>query len=248
MLIIFHQETNSMSTAIKLLQNKSKVPSEFDSIARRYDIATWFSNGYMEDLNISASRIPLKGNAILLDLCCGTGKSTLACLNALPNGTITGVDNSIEMLEVAKQKIQNSNVNFLQADAMQLNFEPDTFDVIFMAYGIRNMPDYEKCLAGLNRILKPGGIICFHEYVLNEAWWAKVYWAILGYGFIIPFCTLLTGNFTIFNYLIKSVLKFPSPSNFQKMLTNTGFDQIKFTPLKGWRSPILKTVMAQKAK
>jgi len=235
-----------MNTTASLLQNKSKVPSEFDSIAKRYDIATWFSNGYMDDLNVSTSRIQLKGDERLLDLCCGTGKSTLACLNVLPNGKITGVDNSFEMLEVAKQKIQISNVNFIHADAMQLNFKPETFDVIFMAYGIRNMPDYEKCLSGLSRILKQGGVICFHEYVLDEAWWAKAYWAILGYGFIIPFCTLLTGNFTIFNYLIKSVLNFPTPSNFKEMLQNAGFEQVDFIPLKGWRAPILKTVIAKK--
>lgn len=235
-----------MNTAGILLENKSKVPNEFDSIAKRYDMATWFSNGYMEDLQTSAARIPLKGNEQLLDLCCGTGKSTLACLQVLPNGSITAVDNSKEMLEVAKEKFKHTNIQFQQQDAMQLNFPDNSFDVIFMAYGIRNMPDYEKCLQGLHRILKPGGIICFHEYVLTESWWAKAYWAILGYGFIIPFCTLLTGNFTIFNYLIKSVLKFPAPSHFNTMLERSGFGNVQFLPLNGWRGPILKTVLAYK--
>ncbi len=236
-----------MSATTLLLNNKSKVPTEFDTIAKRYDLATWFSKGYQDDLNLSASRMPLKGDEKLLDLCCGTGKSTLACFKALPNGAITGVDNSAEMLNVAKQKFQNHGVLFLKQDAMNLNFADESFDVVFMAYGIRNMPDYEACLKGIHRILKPNGVICFHEYVLSEGFAAKAYWATLGYGFIVPFCTLLTGNFSIFNYLIKSVLKFPSVANFTGMLQRCGFSNIKVMPLKNWRAPILKTVIATKA-
>src|SRR5690606_6568840 len=199
-----------MNTA-PLIQNKKAVPSEFDKIASRYDIATYLSQGYMDDLRISAERMKLKGNEHLLDLCCGTGKSTLACLEQLPDGTVVAVDNSAEMLTIAENKLSilyPDKISFKLNDAMQLDFPEQTFDAIFMAYGIRNMPDYERCVKNLFKILKPRGIICFHEYSLAENFYAKPYWGIMGYGFIVPFCTLLTANFTIFNYLVKSVMTF----------------------------------------
>lgn len=238
---IFH-----MSNATLLLQNKAEVPNEFNSIAKRYDIATWFSNGYQTDLNTSAERIAQLKCHTALDLCCGTGKSTMALRKAFPKANIIGIDNSKEMLAVAKNKRELEGVQFIQADAMQLNLKEESFDVIFMAYGIRNMPDYELCVTNLKRLLKPGGVICFHEYVLSDGWFSKVYWAILGYGFIVPFCTLLTGNFTIFNYLAKSVLDFPAVSNFEKLLKKKGFSEVKTLAHAGWRAPILKTVIAVK--
>jgi ubiquinone/menaquinone biosynthesis methyltransferase len=237
------------TTATVLLKNKKEVPSEFDKIAKKYDLATYLSQGYMDDLRISAQRMNLKGNETVLDLCCGTGKSTLACLEQVPNGKVVGVDNSKEMLETAKQKLGSAyagKVSFQLQDAMLLDFPDNSFDAIFMAYGIRNMPDYEKCVQNLYRILKPGGTICFHEYSLAENFYAKPYWAVMGYGFIVPFCTLLTGNFTIFNYLVKSVMTFLRPSVFKNLLAANGFKEVNAIPLKSWRKPLLHTFIAKK--
>ncbi len=236
------------TTSTILIEDKSIVPAEFDKIAYRYDLATYFSRGYMDDMRESAKRLNLKGDEKLLDLCCGTGKSTLACIEQLTTGTIIGVDNSIEMLTVAKSKFKEygSRVQFEQQDAMHLTFEENSFDVIFMAYGIRNMPDYELCLQNLKRILKPGGKICFHEYSLADNFYSRPAWIILGYLFLIPFCTLLSGNFTIFHYLVKSVLAFPNPKQFSAMLTKNGFSQVSATPLLEWRRPFMHTFIAVK--
>ncbi|MFI5238110.1 MAG: class I SAM-dependent methyltransferase, partial [Ignavibacteriales bacterium] len=86
------------STPDTLIQNKKEVPSEFDKIAKRYDLATFLSQGYQKDLQTSVDRLNLKGDEYLADLCCGTGKSTIACLNNLPDGRVIGIDNSEGML------------------------------------------------------------------------------------------------------------------------------------------------------
>jgi ubiquinone/menaquinone biosynthesis methyltransferase len=238
------------STSASLIQNKKEVPSEFNRIAKRYDLATFMSQGYQEDLQTSVNRMNLNGNEYLADLCCGTGKSTIACLNNLPNGNVIGVDNSEGMLQAAREKLSikydKEKVTFIQRDVMNLDFENNSLDAIFMAYGIRNMPDFEKCIRNLFHLLKPGGKICFHEYSTSKSFTSKLYWKFLGNFLIIPFAGLTTGSTKIFRYLIKSVETFLSPDEFTNLLKKTGFENINHTPLGSWRKPILHTFLAQK--
>jgi len=238
------------TTPDTLIKNKSKVPSEFNRIAKRYDLATFLSQGYQKDLQTSVDRMNLKGNEYLADLCCGTGKSTIACLNSLPNGKVIGIDNSEGMLQAAREKLipkfGKDKVTFAQQDVMNLDLEDKSLDAIFMAYGIRNMPDFEKCVKNLHRVLKLGGKICFHEYSISKSFISKLYWKILGYFLIIPFAGSTTGSTKIFRYLIKSVETFLSPNEFTALLKKAGFENIKHAPLRSWRKPVLHTFLAQK--
>jgi ubiquinone/menaquinone biosynthesis methyltransferase len=233
-----------------LIQNKKEVPSEFNRIAKRYDLATFLSQGYQADLQTSVDRMNLNGNEYLADLCCGTGKSTIACLNRLSNGKVIGIDNSEGMLEAAREKLipkfDKNKVTFVQQDVMNLDLADNSLDAIFMAYGIRNMPDFEKCVRNLYRVLKPGGKICFHEYSISKSFASKLYWKILGNFLIIPFAGLTTGSTKIFRYLIKSVETFLSPNEFTDLLKKAGFEYIKHTPHGSWRKPVLHTFVAQK--
>ena len=239
-----------VKSATSLLSHKKEVPSTFDHIARRYDFATSLSQGYSIDLKRSAGLMNLKGNEYLLDLCCGTGKSTIHCLNAVPHGRVLAIDNSAEMLAVARanlsKKYGHERVRFLQQDVMELNLPDNSVDAIFMAYGIRNMQNYEKCLQNLYRILKPGGTIGIHEFSLPKGLLYRTYWRALGYTLIIPFSSLITGNFTIFNYLIKSVLHFLSPGELTELMGKTGFESVHAHPQRSWRRYILYTFIAKK--
>ena len=233
-----------------LIQNKKEVPTEFNRIAKRYDLATFLSQGYQKDLQTSVDRMNLKGNEHLADLCCGTGKSTIACLNNLPDGKVIGIDNSEGMLEAAREKLLpkfgKDKVTFVQQDVMNLDLADNSLDGIFMAYGIRNMPDFEKCVRNLNRVLKPGGKICFHEYSISKSFASQFYWKFLGNFLIIPFAGLTTGSTTIFRYLIKSVETFLSPDEFTALLKKTGFENVTHAPLGSWRKLVLHTFIAQK--
>ena len=218
---------NTVFTGTELISDKSAVPFEFNKIAGKYDLATFLNQGYTNDLQRSVDRLELKGNEYAADLCCGTGKSTICLLKNLPQGKVLGIDNSKEMLNQAVKKysdrIRSDRLEFQVQDVMNLNLPDNCLDIIFMAYGIRNMPDYEKCLANLFRILKPGGKICFHEYSLNDKFFYRLYWKIIGYLIVIPFSTLVTGSSRIFKYLVKSVVEFPSPQKFLILMNKAGF-------------------------
>lgn len=242
-------KSSCMSVTL-LIENKAIVPKEFNKIARRYDLATGLSQGYGFDLEKSAALLQLKGDETVLDLCCGTGKSTAALLPFITGGKITGIDNSEEMLRAAREKFraesESGKTEFLLYDAMQLPYEENSVDVIFMAYGLRNMPDYDMCIRNLYRILKPGGKLLIHDYSLSENAWSKLYWKVLGYGFILPFCTLLTGESRIFSYLVRSVSRFLQPSALLALLQENGFSDTHYISHKSWRGPILKAFYARK--
>jgi ubiquinone/menaquinone biosynthesis methyltransferase len=235
-----------------LFENKSEVPFEFNRVAKKYDLATFLSQGYQADLQRSVNRLELRGDEHVLDLCCGTGKSTISCLNNLSDGKVIGIDNSEMMLRVASEKYfkqyDSTQLEFVLKDVMNLDYEDNSIDAIFMAYGIRNMPDYKKALLNLFRILKPGGKIAFHEYSLSENFFYHLYWKVLGYGVIIPVSTLLSGSSTIFKYLVKSVDKIVSPKEFHSLLAETGFINVEKHNMPSWRKPILHTFTAQKPK
>jgi len=238
------------STPNSLIQNKKEVPVEFNRIAKRYDLATFLSQGYQKDLQSSVDRMNLEGDEYLADLCCGTGKSTIACLNNLPNGRVIGIDNSEGMLETAREKLIpkfGDKVTFAQQDVMNLDLADNSLDAIFIAYGIRNMPDIEKCVKNFHRVLKPGGKICFHEYSISKSFISKLYWKFLGYFLIIPFAGLITGSTRIFRYLIKSVETFLSPEEFTDLLKEIGFENLIHNPLGSWRKPVLHTFIVQKS-
>jgi len=240
----------SNTTAQTLLDNKSIVPFEFNSVANKYDLATFLSQGYQEDLQRSVNRLELNGDEFVLDLCCGTGKSTICCLNNLPGGKVTGIDNSEMMLRVAAEKyfklFNRNKLEFVLKDVMTLNYKDNSIDAIFMAYGIRNMPDYKMALTNFFRILKPGGKIAFHEYSLSKNFFLHFYWKVLGYGVIIPISTLVTRSSRIFKYLVKSVDNFLSPNEFHSLLAETGFINVQIHNMPSWRKPILHTFIAQK--
>ena len=237
-------------TNANLIENKAQVPKEFNKVSAMYDFATYLSQGYQEDLDNSASWLMLKGDERVLDVCCGTGKSTAACLKHITTGSIIGVDNSEGMLKEANKKfaseIAAGKVNFELQDAMHLDFEAESFDAIFMAYGLRNMPDYEKSLEILYKLLKPGGRLCIHDYSLANKGWAKAYWGVLSYGFIVPFCSILSRSTKIYTYLAKSVLTFLTPPEVEAKMKNSCFQNIQVKGHKSWRSPILHTFIGEK--
>ena len=233
-----------------LFKDKSQVPAEFNRVAKKYDTATFLSQGYQKDLQRSVDRLGLSGDELVLDLCCGTGQSTICVLNRLNSGKVIGIDNSEEMLIVAKQKYSGSyekaKLEFVKQDVMNINYDDESVEAIFMAYGIRNMPDYKVCIENLYRILKPGGKIAFHEYSLNSNFLAHIYWMFLGHGLVIPVSALISGSTTIYKYLVKSVSEFPSPDDFINLLRNAGFINVMRKPMPGWRKPILHTFLAIK--
>jgi ubiquinone/menaquinone biosynthesis C-methylase UbiE len=223
-----------------------QLADQFDRAARSYDLLQHLNPGYRAHLRLSAARLQAPEHGRLLDLCCGTGLSTEALISSYPSAEITGLDLSAGMLANARRKPQLSQVRFVQGDAMDLaaSGASGPYDGILMAYGIRNVPDPDRCLSQLRAHLKPGGRIAFHEYLVNGSIYHRAVWNTVAATVIIPLGTLATGSSALFRYLRRSVNEFDGLPRFEARLRAAGFSDVRAEPMDGWQRGIVHTVIA----
>lgn len=228
---------------------KTEVAGEFDRVARTYDFLTWLNPGYRRHLRMSAARMGLRPGARILDLCCGTGISSEALAGVYPRAEIVGVDASQGMLARARRKTVATRVRFERGDAMDPAATPGVegpFDGILMAYGIRNVPDPDACLANLRALLAPGGVICFHEYSVADSARSRAVWNAVALGIIVP-SGLLAGRTTrLYRYLRRSVLEFDGVRAFEERLRRAGFADVRTLPVDGWQRGIVHSFLARR--
>ena len=150
--------------------NKS-IQRMFGQIAPRYD----FLN-HLLSMNVDrywrrqcVRKAPPTGEEPILDVCTGTGDLAF-CYHRRSRGRvpIVGVDFCAEMLEVAVEKGKRHNVgnpvDFVRADAQQLPFEDDTFQIVTVAFGLRNIEDTDRGLREMARVCLPGGRVAVLEF------------------------------------------------------------------------------------
>jgi ubiquinone/menaquinone biosynthesis C-methylase UbiE len=226
--------------------SKRQVPVEFDRVARRYDVLAALNPGYSRHLRVSARRLQAPGDGTLLDLCCGTGISTAALREEYPQAAITGLDASVQMLAVARDKDRLAGIEFVHGDAMDPRPLAGGYDGILMAYGIRNMPDPDRCLVGVRELLRPGGVVCFHEYSVADSVWSRVVWNVVTVGVIIPLGFLTSPGSGIYRYLRRSVLDFDGVKEFTDRLARAGFVDVHTEPTDGWQRGILHSFVARR--
>lgn len=229
-------------------QGKSSVVSDFNRVARSYDLLTALNPGYKRHLRMSAKRLSLAPRAKILDLCCGTGISTLAIRETYPDARISALDFSSGMLEQAKQKNKLVGVEWVHGDATEpARFGVEgPFDAIYMAYGIRNLPDPDLCLANLRALLRPGGQLCVHEYSVADSRLSQMVWNAVTLGVVIPSGRLFAGSSDIFRYLRRSVLEFDGIGALESRLRNAGFEEVRTLPMDGWQRGIVHSFLAKR--
>ena len=115
-----------------------------------------------------------------------------------------------------------------------------------MAYGIRNMPDPDACLANLLELLVPGGVVCFHEYSVADSLWSRAVWNLVLFLIVIPLAFVTTGSTDIFRYLRRSVLEFDGRRAFEERLRRAGFTGVETLPMDGWSRGVVHTFRARR--
>ena len=166
----------------------------------------------------------------VLDVACGTADSTIALAKAgVPR--VVGVDISEGMLKVGEKKIEELNLNSVISlkveDCENLSFNDNTFDVAFIAFGIRNFEDKKKGLKELHRVLKPNGHLLILELSVPQN---KILLSLYKLYFlhILPFIgKKISGDNKAYTYLPQSVMNFPKPKDFLQTMEECGFNDVR---------------------
>ena len=206
----------------------------FTAIAPRYDRLTHVLSANVDKLwwrrtARTFTAILSRPNAQVLDLCCGTGDMTFALRREGPQAHITGADFSHAMLVRASAKSADVRlVRWIEADALQLPFPDQSFDLITSAFGFRNLADYDAGLREVYRILRPGGqfgILEFSEPKGLLGTFYKFY-----FKSVLPRIGRMISGSKAYSYLPASVERFPSPAEMLERIMAAGFHGPSWTP------------------
>jgi demethylmenaquinone methyltransferase/2-methoxy-6-polyprenyl-1,4-benzoquinol methylase len=203
----------------------------FGRIARRYDLANHLLSGGADFLwRRRAARIVAGWQPRqVLDLATGSGDLALAIQSRLPDARIVAADFSPEMLEVARKK---GVTNTVVADALQLPFESASFDVVTVAFGLRNMADWDRALAEMARVLRAGGHLLVLDFSIPTGALRPAYRFYL-HRCLPLFASIVTGQKAAYDYLGGSIEKFPGGRAMIDMIERNGFTSAAAEPLTG---------------
>lgn len=203
----------------------------FGRIARRYDLANHLLSGGADFLwRRRAAKIVAGWNPRdHLDLATGSGDLALAIQRRLPKAKITAADFSTEMLEVARNK---GVANTVVADALQLPFEDASFDAVSVAFGLRNMADWDRAITEMSRVLRSGGHLLVLDFSLPTGALRPAYRFYL-HRCLPRLAAFVTGQKEAYDYLGGSIEKFPSGAGMIELIEKNGFTDVTAEPLTG---------------
>lgn len=187
-----------------------RVKRLFDRIAPRYDLVNDLQSFGMHRLwkRRLVELAAVRPGDLALDVCCGTSDVALAL--AKEGATVTGVDFSANMLDKARLRGKGqAGLRFVEADALALPFAAKSFDWVTIAYGLRNLPNFDDGLNELVRVLRPGGSLLILDFGKpKSALWRRGYFAWLGW--IIPlFGRVFCGDAAAYGYILESLRHYP---------------------------------------
>jgi demethylmenaquinone methyltransferase/2-methoxy-6-polyprenyl-1,4-benzoquinol methylase len=205
------------------------VRNAFARIADRYVLTNHVLSGGA-DLwwrRVVTQRIRRWNPRTLLDVASGTGDLALAIQKGVPDCEVTASDFCAEMLAHAKRR---GVANTIVADALNLPFENDSFDVVTVAFGLRNMADYEAALKEMRRVLRAGGHLVILDFSLPRGPLRGPYRFYL-HRILPKLAGVLTGEKDAYEYLGGSIEAFPSGEGMISLLKTCGFNEASCTPM-----------------
>ncbi len=218
-----------------------RVYEVFSSIASSYERFNVLSSLGMcrKWLNTMVSMAPIDPTSEVLDVAGGTGDVSFAIARRKPPARILCTDLVPEMLDIARSHVERDSANcgvlieFQVVDAQDMPIPDASFDVVTMAYGIRNMPKRRLALAEILRVLRPGGsLVCLEFSTPSNSIWRGLYTFYLNH--MIPLWgKIITGNREGFVYLGDSIRAFPDQQGFAGLLTDVGFEAVVWKNCSG---------------
>ena len=200
----------------------------FDGIAPVYDAMNRVTTAGLDGgwRRLAAEAVVRPGDRVL-DACCGTGDLALAC--ARTGGRVTGLDFSERMLERARRKAPD--LEWVRGDLLAIPFPDATFDAATVGFGIRNVPEMERGLAELRRVIRAGGRLAVLEIVRPKRPLSLFY--SVWFDRLVPLIGKALPGGAAYTYLPASVRRFPGPHELAELIRAAGFANVRWRTLAG---------------
>ena len=219
-------------------QRAAQVNRLFATIAPRYDLIN-----DLQSLGLHrrwkrrlAQMAKVKQGDRAIDLCCGTGDISFALAEL--GAEVTGLDFSIEMLAVAETRSPNPqatfrNPHFLQGDAQQLPFADQSFDVVTVGYGLRNLTSWEAGINEMVRVARPGARLLVLDFGKPK----NSLWRALYFGYLrlcVPVLGLLfCGKASAYAYILESLKHYPAQRGVAAQMRAAGLVNVRVENILG---------------
>jgi demethylmenaquinone methyltransferase/2-methoxy-6-polyprenyl-1,4-benzoquinol methylase len=213
------------------------VRAMFARVVPRYDLAnhllSFNLDRYWRSHTVASIRQVLaRPEARVLDLCCGTGDLMQALARQKSVGfPVMGSDFCHPMLLAARAKLTSGLL--LEADTLRLPLADASVDLITVAFGFRNLANYEAGLREMRRVLRGGGIAAILEFSQPPGLFFGRLYDFYSRRILPIIGRLLSGSREAYDYLPESVRKFPAPEELAAAMQLTGFTAVRFERLTG---------------
>jgi len=177
-----------------------------------------------------------RNGGLALDLCCGSGDITFITAKQMKGGKVIGVDFSCQLLTEAKKKQAGkflaSDIEWLEADVLDLPFEDNSFDSATMGYGLRNVIDILRCLQEIRRVLKPSAKVAILDFHKPEADWVANSQKWYLDNVVVRMADMLNIK-AEYEYIYPSLERFPDGKQQINLAFEAGFSHAIHYPLLG---------------
>ena len=225
---------------VKVEEKAGKVAEVFHSVAGKYDLMNDLMSGGVHRLwkRMTIEMSGVRRGNMVLDIAGGTGDLTAKFSRIVGSkGTVVLADINDSMLRVGRDRLMDlgivNNVKFSQADAQYLPFPDNSFDVITIAFGLRNVTDKDLALRSMLRVLKPGGRLLVLEFSSPANPLLSKIYDTYSFSILPKLGKLFASDADSYQYLAESIRMHPDQETLQGMMDNAGFANTDFHNMTG---------------
>ena len=220
-------------------EKASRVRSVFDSVAGNYDLMNDLMSGGLHRLwkRYTIDQAGARRGDAVLDLAGGTGDLARRFAGQIgSDGHVVLADINASMLQEGRRRLTDAgvagNLSIAQVDAQELPFATDTFDIVTIAFGLRNVTDKAAALESMHRVLKPGGKMLILEFSQPVEALRPAY-DLYSFKVLPALGKLVAGDEGSYRYLAESIRMHPDQDTLIDMMSAAGFEQCRFHNLVG---------------
>jgi demethylmenaquinone methyltransferase / 2-methoxy-6-polyprenyl-1,4-benzoquinol methylase len=226
--------------SVPIAEKARKVAGVFHSVARKYDIMNDLMSFGVHRLwkRYALALANVHPGQCILDLAGGTGDLSLKLTQKVgDDGLVILSDINDAMLNIGRDRLTNAgrvnNIHYAQADAEKLPFHDNTFDLVTISFGLRNVTRKDAALNAMYRVLKPGGKLIILEFSKPISTTLNQIYDTYSFNVLPRIGQLVADDADSYRYLAESIRKHPDQETLKQMMISAGFENCEYHNLTG---------------